>query len=70
MSVEVEHVAPADGVVEEDSVALPDVLHHVVPVDENVLGERVAHLAGGETSGAVEGRRHSGLGVVLEALSH
>ena len=58
---EIQHVAPANSVVEKDAMALLDVLHHVVAVDEDVPGENLAHLLRGETDGVVDGRRHRGL---------
>ena len=41
---EVEHVAAANGVVQEDAVALLDVLDQVIAVDQHVAGEHVAHV--------------------------
>ena len=55
---EVEHVAPAVGVVEPDPVAALDVLHQVVAVDQEVAGEDVAHLVGGDARGVPERGRH------------
>ncbi len=67
---EIEHVAPADGVVQEDAVALLDVLDHMVAVDQDVARENLAHRFGGQANGVVDGRLHRRPRVDLASGSH
>ncbi len=55
---EVEHVAAAHRVVQPDAVAGLDVLHEMVAVDQDVLGENVANLVRSDGDGLADERRH------------